>query len=290
MINNSKPWVIDTEHAASFAGFFAGRLEKVKPGIEKMLSSEYCRKIMPWTEAAKDSIINGLDASGFRDKLEVVYPAVEPVAVKREKHDGIKMLFVSVRFATKGGLELLEAYEQLKKKHDIRLTVISGVSDDIKKKHPGVEFIEPNVPRKDVMKKFFPRTDIFVLPSYMDTFGMVFLEAMACGVPVVSANTFAIPEILGKAGTCIDVSRFSWYGKDRLFAWKSWGEFERFCEREKKPEVVSSLVKEISRLADDRRLRETMGAAGRKEIESGKFSIDRRNSQLKRIYEEALKS
>jgi len=289
MIKNHRPWIIDTEHVASFAGFEAGRLEKVRPAVEKLLSSEYCRKIMPWSEAGRMSIMNGLNAAGFDDKIEVVYPAIEPIKIKREKHDKLSLLFISMRFFTKGGKELLEAYGRLQKKYDIELTVISSVPEELRQRYSGVRFLEPNVPRTEILANFFPRTDIFVLPSYMDTFGMVFLEAMASRVPVVAANTFAIPEILGKSGICVDASKFSWYGQDGLFAWKSWKEFERYCEKESKPEVVDGLEKNISKLIEDPALRRRMGASGRREVEKGRFSLDRRNSQLKRIYEEAAR-
>ncbi|MBM3303681.1 MAG: glycosyltransferase family 4 protein [Candidatus Aenigmarchaeota archaeon] len=289
MIKNHRPWIIDTEHVASFAGFEAGRLEKVRPAVEKLLSSEYCRKIMPWSEAGRMSIMNGLNAAGFDDKIEVVYPAIEPIKIKREKHDKLSLLFISMRFFTKGGKELLEAYGRLQKKYDIELTVISSVPEELRQRYSSVRFLEPNVPRTEILANFFPRTDIFVLPSYMDTFGMVFLEAMASRVPVVAANTFAIPEILGKSGICVDASKFSWYGQDGLFAWKSWKEFERYCEKESKPEVVDGLEKNISKLIEDPALRRRMGASGRREVEKGRFSLDRRNSQLKRIYEEAAR-
>jgi len=290
MIKNKKPWVIDTEHVASFAGFEAGRLEKVRRGTETLLASEYCKKIMPWTEAAKTSILNGLDASKLMEKIEVVYPAIEPVNSKKTKSDKTRILFISARFFTKGGRELLQAYEKLKKKYDIELTIISNVPEELKLKHPEINFATPNLPREEIISKFFAKADIFVLPSYMDTFGMVFLEAMSCGVPVVSTNTFAIPEILGKSGFTVDVSKFSWYGKDCLFSWKSWNEFERFCESEEKPEVVDALVRDTAKLIESNALRKMMGLAGRREVKSGKFSIGRRNSHLKRIYDEAVKS
>lgn len=289
MIKNQRPWVIDTEHVASFAGFEAGRLEKVKSGVEELLSSQYCKKIMPWTEAGKMSILNGLDASDFKEKIEVVYPAVEPIKIKSEKHEKPSLLFISVRFFTKGGKELLEAYESLKKKYDVDLTVISNVPNEVKKKHPDVRFFEPNMPRSRILSEFFPKTDIFVLPSYMDTFGMVFLEAMASGIPVVATNTFAIPEILGKSGMCVDVSRFSWYGKNGLFAWKNWKAFERYCETQDKPDVVNGLSENIKKLIEDASLRKRMGAFGKKDAESGRFSTGTRNAQLKKIYEEAIR-
>ena len=38
-------------------------------------------------------------------------------------------------------------------------------------------------------------TDVFMLPSEKESFGLAALEAMACAVPVVSSNTGGIPEV-----------------------------------------------------------------------------------------------
>jgi glycosyltransferase involved in cell wall biosynthesis len=51
--------------------------------------------------------------------------------------------------------------------------------------------------------------------------------------------------------------------------------------------VVAALVDRLSKLVADEGLRRRMGDAGRKEIESGKLSVGRRNAQLTRIYEQA---
>jgi glycosyltransferase involved in cell wall biosynthesis len=289
MIKNKFPWIIDTEHVASFVGFEAGRLERVKSQVEDILSSKYCRKIMPWTNAAKTSILNGLDTKNFREKIETVYPAIHPVSVKKQRHDKINLLFISVRFYTKGGKEVLEAYELLGKKYDIGLTIISEIPRGVREKYPEVKWLNPRIPRDVVLKKYFSMADIFVLPSYMDTFGMVFLEAMSLGIPIVSTNVFAVPEIVGKAGLLIDVSKFSWYGKNCLFAWKSWDEFCNYVEKTNKQKIVNDLIEKLSLLIEDSSLRKKMGRNGKLKIEKGKFSIKERNKKLKRIYEEALK-
>ncbi|WP_297333047.1 N-acetyl-alpha-D-glucosaminyl L-malate synthase BshA [Flavobacterium sp.] len=38
-------------------------------------------------------------------------------------------------------------------------------------------------------------TDLFLLPSQTESFGLAALEAMACGVPVISSNTGGLPEV-----------------------------------------------------------------------------------------------
>jgi glycosyltransferase involved in cell wall biosynthesis len=50
----------------------------------------------------------------------------------------------------------------------------------------------------------FARALVFVLPSYMEGFGMPAVEAMVSGVPVVAANRGALPEVVGSAGYLVD--------------------------------------------------------------------------------------
>ncbi|MEN9997199.1 MAG: hypothetical protein RI922_189 [Bacteroidota bacterium] len=59
--------------------------------------------------------------------------------------------------------------------------------------------------RKDI-STFFNAIDVFVMASKAETFGMVTIEAMACGVPVIASNAGGSPEILdfGKFGMLFD--------------------------------------------------------------------------------------
>ncbi|MBM4466901.1 MAG: glycosyltransferase family 4 protein, partial [Chloroflexi bacterium] len=46
--------------------------------------------------------------------------------------------------------------------------------------------------------------ELFVYPSLYEGFGLPPLEAMACGTPVVAANTSSLPEVVGQAGLTVD--------------------------------------------------------------------------------------
>ena len=51
---------------------------------------------------------------------------------------------------------------------------------------------------------FYRAADVFVYPSFNETFGLPILEAMACGCPVVTSDTSAMPEIAGGAAVLSD--------------------------------------------------------------------------------------
>lgn len=51
-----------------------------------------------------------------------------------------------------------------------------------------------------VLPLLYRAADCFAHTSLWENFGLVFIESMACGTPVVAANTTAAPEVLGEAG------------------------------------------------------------------------------------------
>ena len=59
------------------------------------------------------------------------------------------------------------------------------------------------VPLEDTAH-FYQAADVLVYPSLNETFGLPILEAMACGCPVVTSDTSAMPEIAGGAAVLSD--------------------------------------------------------------------------------------
>ena len=57
----------------------------------------------------------------------------------------------------------------------------------------------------DLLPGLYAGAEAFVLPSLYEGFGLPVLEAMACGTPVVAADTGALPETAGGAATLVPV-------------------------------------------------------------------------------------
>lgn len=57
---------------------------------------------------------------------------------------------------------------------------------------------------EDDLPGLYSGATAFVYPSIFEGFGLPVLEAMACGTPVITSNSSALPEVVGEAGLMVD--------------------------------------------------------------------------------------
>jgi glycosyltransferase involved in cell wall biosynthesis len=96
--------------------------------------------------------------------------------------------------------------------------------------------------------------DIAVLTTPKETFGMVLIEAMAMGIPVIGTNAGGVPEII-----------------------EDWGNGLLF-----EPDNAGELSECISTILGDKELRKSMGKAGIKRI-SDLFDLDKKMQEYERL-------
>lgn len=276
LIRGKKPWIMELEYNNQFIFGPPNRLSRFI--AKKFLLSKNCKKILTWSKWAKDKFLK--EYPELKNKTEVLYPSIDLEKTKKNLHKNIVLLYVSRLFYFKGGLHAVEVMNNLTKKYpNVKGVVVSDAPDEVIEKYSNnkkIEFlglVEKNKLRKEV----FPNADIFLYPSYTDTFGFVILEAMGYGLPVVSVEGHSRKELITDSKTGFVIKE-----PDKLKPFY-------LEETETLKKTIKEIEKKTEILIKSKKLREKMGKAGKEEIEKGKFSIKKRNEKLKRIYSEALK-
>ena len=279
----TRPWVVDCESVKVFFKSYEDltNSREVKR-VEKLLMSEACRKIIPLSYASKRTLQRYLDIP--EEKIEVVYPAVPAISYKKEytKKEVLNLLFIGGAFDAKGGREVIEAFKILSKSYpNLSLTIRGPVKEELLNDVKNVTILG-RVLRNVLFEIYYPNTDIFLLPTYMDTVGYVLLEAMAFGIPIIATRYFAIPEIVKDAGLLIEPPTTLWKpdgSHNYNFLKDLSNEF---------PQTVNDLVDALQRLIENEDLRRKLGDRGKRIVENGDISIKNRNRKLKKIYEDAF--
>jgi len=306
-----KDWIYNGSNFSQLASFdlfgtYLSRSSRLQI-LEKILEKDNCKKIIFPSKAGSDTLFSygNMKNKAILEKCAVVpyaFRKVDDSFINKERSDKVKLLFIGSQFIRKGGRQVADAFEVLNKKYDdLELNIVSNfaVMEKFTDKEDtlaikarlsnmkNVNFLSRD--RNDVLDHHYPDSDIFVLPTFWESFGFVFVEAMAYGLPVVSTDwPVAVPEIVedNKSGFLIKIM-----GSDFMKAVENntnkynFGGFYMPDSKFHKY-LVNELVDKLSLLIEDSSLRKKMGLAGLN-IARSKFSFEKRNKIMKAIYEEA---
>ncbi|MEU2060654.1 glycogen synthase [Streptomyces sp. NPDC013455] len=273
----------------------AHSLEPLRPWKAEQLGGGYA--LSSWAERtaieAADAVI--AVSGAMREDVLACYPALDPARV-HVVHNGIDtrlyrpdhgtdaltrhgidpdrpyVLFVGRITRQKGVPHLLRAVREIDPAAQVVLC--AGAPDtpgidrefrdlfaELRRVRAGVFWIPQMLPRPEVVQ-LLTHAAVFVCPSVYEPLGIVNLEAMACGTPVVASRVGGIPEVVadGRTGLLVDV------GDD----------FE------------SRLARALDTVLADPRTARRMGEAGRARA-VGEFGWDAVARRTAGLYEEILK-
>jgi alpha-maltose-1-phosphate synthase len=210
-------------------------LEPLRPWKAEQLGAGY--RLSSWVERTAIEHADAVIAvsRAMREDVLRVYPAVEPSRV-RVVHNGIDpeeffpdprtedmerlgvgpdvpiVLFVGRLTRQKGISYLLEAAKSFDP--DAQVVFCAGAPDtpeieremrtgvaELAEQRKGIFWFAEMLPRPALVQ-FMAHASVFVCPSIYEPFGMINVEAMSCGAPVVASAVGGIPEIVvdGKTG------------------------------------------------------------------------------------------
>jgi glycosyltransferase involved in cell wall biosynthesis len=160
---------------------------------------------------------------------------------------------------------LLRAFALVRDRHSgARLAILgSGPLEDETRRLVGELGLEDAVvlPGRTEIREWLERADVFVHTSRWEGFGIVLLEAMLAGLPVVATRVSAVPEIVvdGETGALVEVSD------------------------------AEGIARELGALLADPGRARRLGEAGRARARA-EFSVARMTERTIEVYEEALTS
>lgn len=103
--------------------------------------------------------------------------------------------------------------------------------EDYRRLYPGVEFV--GTQQGPALASYYQTADVFVFPSKTDTFGIVMIEAMACGTPVAAydvegpkdivingTNGLRGDNLVDLAEQCLLLDRKQVYESSKIYSWE----------------------------------------------------------------------
>lgn len=284
-----KRWVVSFE--AHFPRCLNGgdRLRRV---LRERLLSPRCHGIFAISEWATrifaDYNIGWEPLPSVVDRMRVLPPTIAPDPRVQDRHpnDGpLKAVFVGRNFARKGGIAILRAAkEQNRLRSPVHFTLISSLQlaegahaeakdrslydDDLRLLDlPNVTWIKEASNEK--VREVMLDSDLLLLPTLYDTYGYSVLEGYSCGIPAITTNICALPEILvaGDTGCMITLpvaENNVWAGIKQVEQTGDWGLLTSTYD-----DIARQLTDTIGELVEDRQRVAEMGEAAVQRLRSG---------------------
>lgn len=194
--------VVVTEQSTEFPRGFIRGFKKLMAKI----AFEWADIVLPVSEALKRHI----EAYGIRTRFHVVPNVVDTSlfvsgrqTLSKGDDNRKRLLLVALLDPKKGVPYLLQGLALLRKKRDdFVLDIVGDGPNRAEYEELTRELGLQNIVRfhglktKEEVAEFMKHCDIFVLPSLVETFGVVLIEAMACGKPVVASDIGGPNEIV----------------------------------------------------------------------------------------------
>jgi len=123
---------------------------------------------------------------------------------KKLKLDKPYLLFVGTREPRKNLLRLIEAWQAMKSEVELLVVGEEGWDESVKLSKMGKQprFMGRVSDRE--LAVLYSEAEVFVFPSLYEGFGLPILEAFYHGVPVVTSNVSALPEVAGNAAELVN--------------------------------------------------------------------------------------
>ena len=212
-------WRKNVEHLPLKYGWrsLLGRFELEFTHLLFKSSCKNADKIITVSKKVKEEIVNGFKEPA--SKIFPVYNGLDHALFKRKnverlaKKYGVDfvLLYVGAVHMRKGLSYLIKSAKILKEKHKFKLLFIGGGKEayikyirDLIKKNDVEDVIEliGSIPYTK-LPNYYSGADLLVFPSITESFGKIFVEAMACGCPIVATKAGGIPEVIGDAGLLV---------------------------------------------------------------------------------------